>query len=166
MEEVVKLEGNGRYEEYRSSNDISLKEYIDVLFLDMQRGLDLRTSIIQTAVDKAELELSNKFHDSKAYVDIRFTDLQIKMDVHFSSIQTAIDKAETAINTRLEGMNEFRDQLKDQAGQFVTRPEFTGLKDQVAHHITRGEFAAIQKLVYVGLGAVLAIELLLKFITK
>jgi chromosome segregation ATPase len=37
-----------------------------------------------------------------------------------SSAQTALDKAETALTKRLEGMNEFRDTLKDQAGRFVT----------------------------------------------
>jgi hypothetical protein len=48
----------------------------------------------------------------KEYVDLRFT-----------ANQQAIEKAERTMNTRLEGMNEFRDTLKDQASRFLTREE-------------------------------------------
>src|SRR6266581_2871626 len=37
-----------------------------------------------------------------------------------ASAETALNKAESALSKRLEGMNEFRDTLKDQAGHFVT----------------------------------------------
>lgn len=37
--------------------------------------------------------------------------------------EKAIIKAEVAMEKRMEGMNEFRAQLKDQAGTFVTRTE-------------------------------------------
>jgi hypothetical protein len=46
----------------------------------------------------------------KEYVDLRFTENQ-----------RALEKAERDLSKRLEGMNEFRDALKDQAGTFVTR---------------------------------------------
>jgi len=45
------------------------------------------------------------------------------VDTLFAEKQRAIDKAENSMNTRLEGMNEFRNTLKDQAGKFVTREE-------------------------------------------
>ena len=51
------------------------------------------------------------------------------------------------MNRRLEGMNEFREQLKDQAAQFITSGRFALVKDQVAHSVTKAEFAAMQKLV-------------------
>ncbi len=45
------------------------------------------------------------------------------IDLRFADFQRAIDKAETAMTARLAGMNEFRDQLRDQASKFVTRAE-------------------------------------------
>lgn len=43
----------------------------------------------------------------------------------FEAQEKAIAKAELAVEKRLESMNEFRGQLKDQSAQFVTRAEFT-----------------------------------------
>ncbi len=60
------------------------------------------------------------------YVSLRdyFERLLLERDkawtVQLASAQTALDKAENALTKRLEGMNEFRDTLKDQAGRFVT----------------------------------------------
>lgn len=122
----------------------------DAYFHDLQTTADTRFTITEASTDKAELEMIRKHEAVKAYVDTRFADLLTTMNIRFASIQTAVDKAERATNTRLEGMNEFREQLKDQASQFVTRVEFV----------------AIQKLVYIGLGAVLSTELILKFLGK
>jgi len=38
----------------------------------------------------------------------------------FEATQTALNKAELALGKRLDGMNEFRDTLRDQAARFVT----------------------------------------------
>ena len=47
------------------------------------------------------------------------------IDYRFTAVQSALDKSEEAIGKRLDGMNEFRATLKDQAGTFVTRDELT-----------------------------------------
>jgi hypothetical protein len=52
------------------------------------------------------------------------------VDTRFEAVCKDIEKSETALNKRLEGMNEFRDTLKDQAGQFLTRAEF-----DIAHKV-------------------------------
>jgi len=53
----------------------------------------------------------------------------------FTDNQRAIDKAEQMMNQRLEGMNEFREQLKDQASKFITREELniicTGFQTEI-----------------------------------
>lgn len=41
----------------------------------------------------------------------------------FAAQEIALSKAETAYDKRFESVNEFRTQLKDQAGTFVTRTE-------------------------------------------
>jgi hypothetical protein len=43
---------------------------------------------------------------------------------------TARDKAEAAVDKRLEGMNEFRDQLRQQATSFLTISEFETWKEE------------------------------------
>lgn len=49
----------------------------------------------------------------KEYFDRRFTDAE-----------TALDKASVAVDRRLEGMNEFREQLTNQATTFLPRNEY------------------------------------------
>ena len=65
-------------------------------------------------------------------------------------------KTEIELNRRLEGMNEFRAALKDQSASFITR-------DQVDQRIMAldEKIDAQQKLIYIGIGAVLIIELLI-----
>lgn len=45
------------------------------------------------------------------------------VDKQFELNAVALDKAERTMNARLEGMNEFRETLKDQASRFVTRDQ-------------------------------------------
>ena len=49
------------------------------------------------------------------------------IDIRFDALQIAIEKAERTMNTRLEGMNEFRETLKDQSARFVTRDELSAM---------------------------------------
>jgi hypothetical protein len=61
-------------------------------------------------------------------------DLRIDIDHRFESAEvlrlesarltkTALDAAQISMEKRLDGMNEFRDSLKDQAAKFITREE-------------------------------------------
>ena len=63
-----------------------------------------------------------------------YLEAQIKwLDRHFDNkvvaLDRAVEKAEQQLNKRLEGMNEFRDTLKDQAGQLATKEQLSLLKD-------------------------------------
>jgi len=44
--------------------------------------------------------------------------------LHFRVLEVAHEKSQEVLNDRLGRMNEFREAMKDQAGQFVTRAEF------------------------------------------
>ena len=59
----------------------------------------------------------------KEHLDHRFEDLYRFLEARFAGQTKAVEKAENSMNLRLEGMNEFRDQMKDQAATFVTREE-------------------------------------------
>lgn len=52
-----------------------------------------------------------------------------------NAIVVARDTAYESMNQRLDGMNEFRDALRDQAGRFVTRDEVRSLIDGLTKDI-------------------------------
>jgi len=52
-------------------------------------------------------------------------------DEKFKLLDRANEVAFRAMERRLEGMNEFRDTLRDQATRFITRDEFTIIKDRL-----------------------------------
>lgn len=49
--------------------------------------------------------------------------MQKLVDVQIENILDNVNKANSTMDKRLDGMNEFRDTLKDQAGTFITRAE-------------------------------------------
>jgi hypothetical protein len=60
----------------------------------------------------------------KEYFDLAITNLDDKIEQRFRLMQEAVNKAEYAHEKRLEGMNEFRSQLKDQQLTFIERTQF------------------------------------------
>lgn len=57
----------------------------------------------------------------KNYIDNQIEWLKKLMDAEIKADRDARDKALQSMEKRLDGMNEFRTTLKDQAGTFVTR---------------------------------------------
>lgn len=60
----------------------------------------------------------------KEYFESKISELESQFNIKISALEKATIVAATAMEKRLEGMNEFRDQLRDQTGTFVTRPEY------------------------------------------
>ena len=56
--------------------------------------------------------------------DARFSSLESQLNIKISSLEKATTVAAGLMEKRLESMNEFRAQLKDQAGTFVPRSEY------------------------------------------
>ncbi len=71
----------------------------------------------------------------KCYTDTRFDAMEEKFDVIMRGQERAITLAREGMERRLEGMNEFRDTLKDQTSKFVTRGELEVLLAGVAEAI-------------------------------
>ena len=59
----------------------------------------------------------------KTYVDMRCDAICKQQEERFDSIVENTTLARDSMNKRLEGMNEFRDALRDQTSKFVTRQE-------------------------------------------
>lgn len=87
------------------------------------------------AVTNDELNVS-----LRDYVDMRINDLQKQLEMHIAAIQQQLDRrivdanhatdlARQQMDKRLEGMNEFRQQLSEQANKFITREEVQAKQD-------------------------------------
>lgn len=67
----------------------------------------------------------------KDYVDMQAAlnkELMLKIiEIQNNNINDNVVRANAAMDKRLDGMNEFRDTLKDQSGTFVTWPALLGL---------------------------------------
>lgn len=71
-------------------------------------------------INKAE---NGKNVSLKDYFDIRFSELIKYIDTKFLGIEKSTLLAQENLNTRLEAMNEFRNSMKDQAQQYITRAD-------------------------------------------
>jgi hypothetical protein len=65
------------------------------------------------------------------YVDGQINALHRLYDSRFKAMEQAVDKAEQQLRARLEGMNEFREALKDQASRLATRESLDMNRDQL-----------------------------------
>ena len=54
-----------------------------------------------------------------------------RYEQRFAASEQAVSKAERSMANRLDGMNEFRDALKDQASRMATREELSRLDQSV-----------------------------------
>jgi hypothetical protein len=89
-----------------SNENISLKEFIEEKFLD-HRGID----------------------------DVKFLGLETQFNIKVAALEKATIVASAAMEKRLEGMNEFRDQLRDQTVTFVTKPEYVQQINRITEDI-------------------------------
>ena len=86
----------------------------------------------------------DKFAEHRAIDDSRFESLESQFNIKISALEKATTVAAGLMDRRLEGMNEFRQSLKDQAGTFVPRSEYQALKDQAGTFVPRTEYDAQQ----------------------
>lgn len=60
----------------------------------------------------------------KEYFENRLCELNKRFSERVDEINENVVKAEHQLNHRLEGMNEFRESLRDQSARFLTRAEY------------------------------------------
>ncbi len=71
----------------------------------------------------------------ETYMERRFVDLEKYIEARFVAVEEAVGKAESSLSLRLEGMNEVRDQLREQAARFITRDAHEALQTRIAADI-------------------------------
>ena len=88
--------------EYRDKNGISLKEFV-MSYIDTCRDLHLN----------------------------RLTSLEEKIVLNLKLNELALEKAEQKLEERLKGMNQFREDLREQAMTFVTHKDLDTVTEKV-----------------------------------
>lgn len=74
-------------------------------------------------IETAHQHLLDLIHANDRRYEQRFLDSKEAVQAALIAADRATSKAEESQEKRNEGMNEFRGQLKDQAGTFITRTE-------------------------------------------
>jgi hypothetical protein len=95
----------------------------------------------------------------REYFCTKLSALEDRIELNLKLNQIALDKSENAINVRLEGLNEWRVQNKDERSKFITNEVY-----EAKHSLIESKIEALQKLVFIGLGIVIAVEFVLNFI--
>ena len=104
---------------------------------------------------------------AKEYVDNEVRHLENKIDIRTELNALALEKATLRLDDRLEGMNEFREQLNKQAGTFATKESLEALRESLDLKFDelRRKNAVQDRLIYIGVGAVLVIQIALRIFT-
>lgn len=157
--------------------EISLKEYIEAKFQHLEELLKEKDTTNRLLLNRTVEAAENRFAtlelliSEKSKTDLqavekstiasqeRIQALEKLVDVKTAADRIAITKASDAVDERLRGMNEFRQTLSDQTNTFITRNE-AHLTDRAMSE----KIEALQKIVYVGLGALAVLQFLLQFL--
>jgi len=103
----------------------------------------------------SDSDIKLTFVSLKDYFDAKINSLREFTDLHFRLSAVAIEKTEEKIDIRLHSLNGLTQILKDQNVNFVTKSE---------HEAIRKEINNIYRLVYIGVGIIITIEFLFKYL--
>jgi hypothetical protein len=101
---------------------------------------------------------------SELTAEIKRIDQVQQLQIHAISEATRI--ASTALDRRLEGMNEFREQMNDWATRFITRAESEAAKEAMSDRVSALEKVSnnLQGRMWAAAAIVVVVELALRFI--
>lgn len=101
----------------------------------------------------------------KEHLETKLEALDRVFTTQLEALATALKLATDALDHRLQGMNEFRDALKDQAGRLATKDEVSALREVIdtrlkALEVSRAYAAGVAAVV--GAMAGVAVSLVIK----
>lgn len=97
----------------------------------------------------------------REYIDREIKHIEDKHMIVTKENSRAVSNAKLEMDRRLAGMNEFREQLNKQSHTFLTRNEY-----DAKHQLVVQKVDMLSKLVYIGIGMVLILEVVFRFIIK
>ena len=115
---------------------VSLKEYLDSKCNERMRQYCVAVLNLERRLDSLRKQYEDKHNVLERTIGEKFLWLE-------RSTQTVA----SVMEKRLDGMNEFRDALKDQMSRMATRTELESLKSGMTALFSRQEHEAFQKVV-------------------
>lgn len=95
----------------------------------------------------------------KEYFDMEISSLKGTIRDSMDYQKEALRIASAAMEKRLDGMNEIREALRDSQMNCITKLEY-----DAKHELLNSKIEILQKIIYIGIGLCLAIEIILRFI--
>lgn len=111
-----------------SDDDISLREH-------MQRQLDMQDRYHLRLMNEFRIQLDERYATQTKALDAAFNSAERAVSAALQAAETAVQKAELASDKRFEAVNEFRNQLSDQASRFMTRDESLARHDRTQEQL-------------------------------
>lgn len=102
-------------------------------------------------------ELFNKVVE----LDKQLIALKVAFDAHAIYTEKALTKAEQMMNVRLDGMNEFREQIKDQTSTFVTTSVYSATNRAFSDKLD-----VMQRMMYIGVGMLIVLQIAVQVMVK
>lgn len=96
----------------------------------------------------------------RQYVDRIFEEKQRAFDAYVAQQKSAVDAAFVAMNERMNKLNELRD-VATNMSEYLPRPEY-----YANHKALTDKIDSQSRLVYIGLGMVLVLEVIFRFLLK
>jgi hypothetical protein len=93
------------------------------------------------------------------YFDRVTSDLEDKLMITIKKDEEAVKTARESMEHRLDGMNEIRKQLNEQANTFITKEIYEAKHDQLISKVE-----GLQKIVFVGLGVWVVLQLIISVV--
>lgn len=112
--------------------------------------------------------VEKEYYSLKEVMEIR-TEHQKQIDeLRWKLSETAINKAETAMTERMEASNNKFALLKEQAAVLPSKNDLQGLRTEFNIELKSliGKVDLLAKLVYIGLGVLLVLEFVARFLFK
>jgi len=97
----------------------------------------------------------------KEFVETKCNACQITVDHRFKSLEKASELAAENLKVRLDSLNEWRGQNRDERQHFISQEVY-----EARHQILVNKIESLQKFMYIGIGAVAVIEILFRFVIK
>lgn len=152
---------------------VALLNGLDEKIISAQNNYDAKLEALRASLDKSLENVSN---------EIASLHVQMAQSVSRSEFTIAKDQAAQSAKSSLERAvqnvtrTEF-DLLKDLSSNHLSRQEFLTanslieqntkvFSDRLSSSVSRDEFNSVQRMVYIGLGILTAVEFLFKFIVK
>jgi small-conductance mechanosensitive channel len=104
--------------------------------------LDERTTALRGELAALRTLLDERYATQTKALDAAFVAAEKAVSTALDSAEKAVAKAELAAERRFESVNEFREQLADQAGTFVTKAEQDAVNTGLTDRLTRAEQTA------------------------